>query len=167
MTERPQRFEFATLTGDTRMNAIHSRQAVPGRDVSPSVAARDQMRESAPSGSIRLGNKRKGAAAKPRPDETVVDIDRCNPVLGNPFILRNHRDDARRAEVIALYKKKYDADLERGGPMSVATETLAERVRIGERLILMCWCHGAPLDKPCHGDLIKAQIERILSFTCD
>lgn len=117
--------------------------------------------------SVRLGNKRRGAAAKPRPGESVVDIDRCNPILGNPFILQNHRDDARRAEVIALYKKKYDADLARGGPMSAATEKLAERVRAGERLILMCWCHGAPLDKPCHGDLIKAQIERRLAFTCD
>ncbi|TRL28512.1 DUF4326 domain-containing protein [Methylosinus sporium] len=119
------------------------------------------------SGSVRLGNKRKGAAAKPRPGESVVDIDRCNPILGNPFILQNHRDDARRAEVIALYKKKYDADLARSGPMAAATEQLAERVRAGERLILMCWCRGAPLDKPCHGDLITAQIERILAFTCD
>jgi hypothetical protein len=167
MTERPEHFGIATLTGNTRMNAVHSRQAVPGRDASPAAAARDQIRESSPSGSVRLGNKRKGAAAKPRHDETVVDIDRCNPILGNPFVLQNHRDDVRRAEVIALYKTKYDADLGRGGPMSAATEQLAERVRAGERLILMCWCHGAPYDKPCHGDLIKAQIERILSFTCD
>ncbi|TRL28969.1 DUF4326 domain-containing protein [Methylosinus sporium] len=142
------------------MNVLDSR-----RDASPAAAARDQIR--APSGSVRLGNKRKGAAAKPRPGESVVDIDRCNPILGNPFILQNHRDDARRAEVIALYKKKFDADLARGGPMAAATEKLAERVRAGERLILMCWCHGAPLDKPCHGDLIKAQIERRLAFTCD
>ncbi|MBG0808082.1 DUF4326 domain-containing protein [Methylosinus sp. H3A] len=146
------------------MNARDSRRAFPDRDASPAAAAPDQNR--APSGSVRLGNKRKGAAAKPRPGETVVDIDRCNPILGNPFILQNHRDDARRAEVIKLYKKKYDADIARGGPMSAATEKLAERVRAGERLILMCWCHGAPLDKPCHGDLIKAQIERILTFTC-
>ncbi|WP_166144405.1 DUF4326 domain-containing protein [Methylosinus sp. RM1] len=149
------------------MNALDSGRTFPDRDASPAAAARDQIRESGPSGTVRLGNKRKGAAAKPRPGESVVDIDRCNPILGNPFILQNHRDDARRAEVIALYKKKYDADLARGGPMAAATEKLAERVRAGERLILMCWCHGAPLDKPCHGDLIKAQIERRLAFTCD
>jgi len=149
------------------MNALDSGRTFPDRDASPAAAARDQIRESAPSGSVRLGNKRKGAAAKPRPGESVVDIDRCNPILGNPFILQNHRDDARRAEVIALYKKKYDADLARGGPMSAATEQLAERVRAGERLILMCWCHGAPLDKPCHGDLIKDRVEKLLAFTCD
>jgi len=86
------------------MNALDFGRTFPDRDASPAAAARDQIRESAPSGSVRLGNKRKGAAAKPR---------------------------------------------------------------AGERLILMCWCQGAPLDKPCHGDLIKAQIERLLAFTCD
>ena len=32
----------------------------------------------------------------------MVDIDRANPMLGNPYILKDHRDDARRAQVIAL-----------------------------------------------------------------
>lgn len=60
-----------------------------------------------------------------------------------------------------------EADIARHGPMAVATEQLAHRVRAGERLILMCWCHGAPFNKPCHGDLIKARIERLLGFSCD
>jgi hypothetical protein len=148
------------------MTAIHSRHAAPDRDAL-SAATQKPFQESASSGSVRLGNKRKGAAAKPRPGETVVDIDRANPILGNPFILQDHRDDVRRAEVIALYKKKYEADIARGGPMSAATEKLAERVRAGEHLILMCWCHGAPYGKPCHGDLIKDRIEKLLAFTCD
>lgn len=118
-------------------------------------------------GSVRLGNKRKGAAAKPRPGEIAIDIDRCNPVLGNPFILRDHTDDVRRAEVIRRYAAKYEADIARHGPMAIATEELAERVRSGEKLVLMCWCHGAPFNYPCHGDLVKARIGNLLTFRCD
>lgn len=114
-------------------------------------------------GTVRLGNKRKGAAAKPRHDETVVDIDRSNPILGNPFILRNHTDNVRRAEVIRLYKEKFEADLAQRGPMTIATEHLAARVRNGEKLILMCWCSP----RPCHGDLILDQITRLNRFACE
>jgi len=117
-------------------------------------------------GTVRLGNKRAGAAAKPGPGETIVDIDRTNPVLGNPYVLKNHRDDARRAQVIALYKAKYDADIARHGPMAIATGQLAEKVHNGENLILMCWCAGAPLNKPFHGDLIIAQINRLIEIKC-
>ncbi len=104
---------------------------------------------SATQGTIRLGNKRAGAAAKPRPGETIINIDRTNPILGNPYVLKDHRDDAKRAQVIALYKTKYDADIARRGPMTIETEQLAERIRKGERLILMCWCAGPPMNKPC------------------
>jgi Domain of unknown function (DUF4326) len=128
-----------------------------------SNAANKAAANATTSGTIRLGNKRAGAAAKPMPGETVIDIDRTNPVLGNPYVLKDHRDDARRTEVISLYKDKYDADIARRGPMAIATEKLAERVREGEHLILMCWCHP----KPCHGDLIKSQIERLLAFKCE
>lgn len=116
---------------------------------------------------VRLGNKRAGAAAKPEPGEIVIDFDRTNPILGNPYVLKNHRDDVRRAEVIRLYGEKYERDIEANGPMAVATEELAEMVRAGKRLILMCWCGGAPMNKPCHGNLIIAQIARRLAFKCE
>lgn len=114
-------------------------------------------------GSVRLGNKRTGAAAKPVSGETVIDIDRANPILGNPFVLKNHRDDAQRAEVIRLYKDKYEADIAGRGAMAIATEKLAARVRAGEKLILMCWCSP----KPCHGNLIVDEINRLNQFVCD
>jgi len=116
---------------------------------------------------VRLGNKRAGAKAKPQPGETVIDIDRVNPVLGNPYVLKDHRDDIRRAEVIRLYDLKYQQDIAARGPMAIATEQLAARVKNGEKLILMCWCAGAPFNKPCHGDLIINQIERLLTFKCE
>jgi Domain of unknown function (DUF4326) len=116
---------------------------------------------------VRLGNKRARAAAKPKHGEIVIDIDRANPILGNPYVLKNHRDDVRRAEVIDLYRVKYDRDIEAHGTMAVATEELAQMVDAGRRLILMCWCAGAPINKPCHGDLIIAQIGRCLAFKCE
>lgn len=116
---------------------------------------------------VRLGNKRAGAAAKPQPGETVIDIDRANPILGNPYVLKDHRDDVRRAQVIDLYRVKYERDIEAYGPMAVATEELAQMVGAGKRLVLMCWCAGAPFNKPCHGDLIISEIRRLLTFKCE
>lgn len=127
------------------------------------IATLNPPQQPAALGSVRLGNKRRGATAKPRHGEIAIDIDRSNPVLGNPFILRDHNDDIRRADVIRRYATKYQADIARHGPMAAATEQLAQRVRAGERLVLMCWCHP----KPCHGDIIKDRIERILAFSCD
>ena len=109
-------------------------------------------------GSVRLGNKRQNSALKPRPGETAIDIDRTNPVLGNPFILKDHRNDAQRAEVIARYEDKFRADIARNGPMARTTEKLAERVKRGENLILMCWC--AP--RPCHGHSVMKRIAELV-----
>jgi Domain of unknown function (DUF4326) len=114
-------------------------------------------------GYARLGNKRSGAPGKPGPGEIAIDVDRRNPVLGNPFVLHEHRDAVARAAVIERYRAKYDADVADGGPMSEATAALAERVRNGERLVLMCWRQP----KPCHGSLIIAEINRRLGITCE
>ena len=115
------------------------------------------MKAPAP-GSIRLGNKRAGAPGKPGPGEIAVDIDRKNRVLGNPFVLHNPSDAAARNDVIERFRAKYEADLKCDGPMSAATEALAERVRKGERLVCMCWCWP----KRCHGAIIIDEIKRRL-----
>ena len=109
-------------------------------------------------GYVRLGAKRAGAPGKPGAGESAVDIDRRNPVLGNPFVLHDHRDATARAEVIELYRAQFEDDLRAGGPMAAATAALAGRIRKGERLVLMCWCWP----KPCHGNLIIAEINRRL-----
>ena len=115
------------------------------------------MKAPAP-GSIRLGNKRAGAPGKPGPGEIAVDIDRKNRILGNPFVLHNPSDTAARNDVIERFRAKYEADLKCDGPMSAATDALAERVRKGERLVCMCWCWP----KRCHGVIIIDEIKRRL-----
>lgn len=104
---------------------------------------------------IRVVSKRRGGLL-PGAGETVVDIDRTNPALGNPHILRDHRDDAERARVIAKYEADLADDLALNGPMTRAIRSLAERLRSGERIALRCWC--AP--RPCHGDRLRTEIIR-------
>ena len=111
-------------------------------------------------GYVRLGNKRAGAPGKPWAGETAVDIDRRNPVFGNPFVLHDHRDASARAEVIERYRAKFEDDLRAGGLMAAATVALAERVRKVERLVLMCWCWP----KPCHGNLIVVEVKARISL---
>jgi uncharacterized protein DUF4326 len=98
------------------------------------------------------------APGKPGPGEIAVDIDRKNRILGNPFVLHRPNDSAARNDVIERFRAKYEADLKCDGPMSAATEALAERVRKGERLVCMCWCWP----KPCHGNIIIDAIKRRL-----
>lgn len=107
-------------------------------------------------GSVRVVSKRKGGI-EARSDESVVDVDRENPVLGNTFILHDHRDDKERALVIGKYKEKLNADWSRRGPMRKAIEDLAVRVKAGEKLALRCWC--AP--KWCHAELIAEKVAEV------
>lgn len=107
-------------------------------------------------GSVRVVSKRQGGTAA-LTDETVIDVDRVNPVLGNRHILRNHHDDAERAVVIGAYEADFEADVARKGPMFQAVMALAARAAGGERLALRCWC--AP--KACHADLLAANIAEL------
>lgn len=101
-------------------------------------------------GSIRVVSKRKGGVA-PHPDETIIDVDRTNAVLGNPFYLADHNDEVQRKEVIARYAAKLEKDWSVGGPMSLSIRGIAAKAAAGERVALRCWC--AP--RNCHADLIK------------
>jgi hypothetical protein len=105
-------------------------------------------------GTVRVGNKRSGSKCVPLAGETVIDGDRKNPILGNRHILKNHNDPAERSRVIEAYSVDLKKDVGTNGPMSQAINTLANRVRNGEKIILMCWC--AP--KPCHLDQVASLI---------
>jgi hypothetical protein len=106
-------------------------------------------------GSVRVVSKRKGGV-EPVAGETVVDVDRTNPVLGNEHILHNQNDAGERDRVIEAYAADLAADLMARGPMSREIEALGERVGRGERLALRCWC--AP--RKCHADLLARLVAK-------
>lgn len=115
------------------------------------------------SGTIRIGSKRANSAGKPRPGESVIHVDRTNPVLGNRHVLRNHLDSVERAKVIAAYEQDLLADEAEpgGGPMTKAIARIADRVVSGERVVLLCWCHP---EHRCHAQHIEDRVRRILAL---
>lgn len=92
------------------------------------------------------------------PGESIISIDRTNPILGNRHVMRKPNDARERERVIVAHEKDLDADFARQGPMHQAITDIAERVGSGERVALACWC--APL--PCHGDNIIKKIRLLL-----
>lgn len=110
-------------------------------------------------GGVRVVSKRKerGSIVEVA-GETVIDLDRSHPILGNRHYLNNHEDNDERARVIAAYNIDYQADLKIRGPMFLATQDLAARVAGGERLALRCWC--APRD--CHAHLVATKIDEMV-----
>jgi hypothetical protein len=111
-------------------------------------------------GTIRVGNKHAGSKLKPAADEVAIDVDRKNPVLGNPHYLKNPKDRQERALCIAQYDVDYQRDWEQNGPMRKATEMIAERVKNGEKIYMGCWCKP----EACHADLIEARVRQILGI---
>jgi len=107
-------------------------------------------------GSIRVVSKRKGGIP-PKSGEIVIAGDRSNPILGNPYILKDHDDMKERLNVIQKYSEDLDKDFEKRGPKFKYCQNIAEMIRNGENIALCCWC--APL--PCHLDLVKNKIEEL------
>lgn len=106
-------------------------------------------------GSIQVVSKRAGGV-KPSATQVVISADRTNPVLGNPFHLRDWRDPLARQAVIERYRNEVLLpDLVAKGPIYHTLECIKARVKAGEHIALACWC--APL--PCHADHLKAYIE--------
>lgn len=101
-------------------------------------------------------SRRKGGIAASA-GETVIDVDRSHPVLGNRHVLHDHRDPVQRAQVLAAHRVDLDADEAECGPITRELGVLAARVRRGERLALRCWC--AP--DPCHADPLRSRILKL------
>ncbi len=97
-------------------------------------------------GSIRTVSKRY-SGTQPEPGETIIHIDRSNPVLGNRHHMRGS-SLAERERVIAAHAADIESDALVGGPISQALNEIAARVSNGENIALACWCAPAA----CHGD---------------
>lgn len=108
---------------------------------------------------IRVTSKRLGGTPA-RSDEVVIRCDRSNPVLGNPYILKNHRNAAERQRVIAQYAHDLEEDFRLQGPKYLACVSIARLVGNGGSVALSCYC--APL--PCHADLLLVKIKAILTL---
>ena len=108
------------------------------------------------SGYVKLGNKRVNSKALPQIGETVIDIDRSNPIFGNPYVTSNKTNE-ERIKVVNLYETHYNDRIERINH----TIELAERVLNGERIRLMCWCFP---DKICHGEIIIKKVKDYITI---
>jgi hypothetical protein len=111
---------------------------------------------------VRVVSKRKGMFKK-RDNEIVVDIDRTNRVLGNPFILNNRHDTVERSNVIQKYRELIDADINAYGQKLDAILELTNIVLSGKNLALRCWCKEPDREVACHGDVIKEKIEEFIN----
>ena len=110
--------------------------------------------------SIIVRSKRKYANPVP-PGYTQVSVDRSNPILGNPFELKNANDPVERAHVIAAYEAWLTPRLQTPA-VSQALEQLAQRAAGGEKLSFMCWCDP----KPCHGHFLQRLVnDRVQELT--
>lgn len=105
---------------------------------------------------IRLISKRSGGST-PELDELVIDVDRSNPVLGNPYVLTNPDDSIERTRVIKQFQHDFDIDCANNGPMFKECQRIAGLLTSGKRVVLRCWCSP----KPCHGDIILEKVREV------
>lgn len=105
---------------------------------------------------IRLINKRKGGDL-PESDELIIDVDRSNPILGNPYVLTNPNDSLERTRVIKQFQHDFDVDCANNGPMLLECQRIAGLLTSGKRVVLRCWCSP----KPCHGDIIMQKVREV------
>ena len=101
---------------------------------------------------IRTVSLRKGGT-KPEPDETIVFIAR-------PSLLQNDkplRYEAERDEAIDEHEIRLRELYKSNWAVRKEIDSLAARVRAGEKIALQCWC--APCR--CHGDNIIKLINEI------
>lgn len=140
---------------DRRMGDIAVRKQIEdGAAVLSAIAVAQPV---VPNGSIRVVSKRQGGT-RPEPDETVIDGDRKNPVLGNRHHLHDWKDAQARETVIRQHRAEdYEPDVLAGGPIYQQMQDLAQRVRDGESIALACWCK--PL--PCHLDHVAEGIWKL------
>lgn len=106
---------------------------------------------------IRLLNKR-NKNIKLDDDCIVIDIDRSNPMFGNPILLNNKDDAEERASVLVEYTEYFNKRFDNDPEFRTAIYELVKLVRQGKKLCLSCWCH--PLQ--CHGDVIISKVQSLV-----
>ena len=105
-----------------------------------------------------------GTIFKDEPDAVNVYIGRPgkgNPgsPLANPFPIT---DKVSRAESIETYEKYLKIELAQPSKAYTEMVRLMELVQSGQHVHLQCFCHGPKVKKRCHGEVIKAVLEKAL-----
>lgn len=75
-------------------------------------------------------------------------------IFGNKFVIGK---DGSREDVIEKYLEWLREEYRNGGKVKSELLELVERYKMGEELVLVCWCK--PLG--CHGDILKMVIEKL------
>ncbi len=101
---------------------------------------------------IRVVSKRVGGT-KPDDDETLVFIARPSLLQNSVKLVWESQRDACIAEHNELFEWQYIHDW----AIRKEIDSLAARVRSGERIALVCWCSP----KACHGDNYVRKINQI------
>lgn len=107
-------------------------------------------------GTVKVASKR-WSGTQPDKGDTIVDADRTNPLLDNPFPMRD-KSLAERERVIATNNLRVDADIAVGGPISQELMRLAQLVLGDAEITLSCWC--APC--ACHADRYVKEIQKLI-----
>ena len=74
--------------------------------------------------------------------------------MGNPFKVGPYA----QGEAAAAYLNHLRERVRTGGHERDTVLRLAQRVKAGEKLCLVCWCKRAGRDVPCHCDHIRAAV---------
>lgn len=106
-------------------------------------------------GSVIVVSKRAGSTRSLPSGAIAVDITRNSPVLGNPYVLKDHKDTLARNQVLADFQAYFEREIAKKGKLWQTLEDLIAQVEDGAVLALECWC--AP--RACHGDVYKRYIE--------
>lgn len=108
-------------------------------------------------GTVKIVSKR-WSGTQPDKGDIIVDADRTNPLLGNPFPMRD-KSLSERDRVIDANNKRVSIDLAVNGPIALELERLAQLVLDGANIALSCWC--APCQ--CHADRYQKEIQNLIN----
>ena len=108
-------------------------------------------------GSIKVVSKR-WTGTQANAGDIIIDADRTNKILGNPFVMRD-KSLAERERVIAANNQRVDKDISQNGPISKELDKIVAYVIQGKDVALACWCAPAQ----CHCDRYKLEIEKKVS----
>lgn len=91
------------------------------------------------------------------PNLLIVDVDRTNPILGNPYVMKDKNSESERQKVISDFRTYFNEQMNKDSLVRRSVLDLVSMHKSGRPIGLRCWC--AP--NACHADVIKEAIESL------